>query len=319
MLPGLVAFLQTLSTADTTPEGNSPRQGTTTTEWFVAKAAALLKDGHTPDSAAAAIITGNHELLRPARGNVERVLRFGNRRELHAGFTLFARAYEGDRVVKRVSHANGAERIDFHNGTSILFHVGASCLWPLACDYPAPCPGCQPHPETLMRPSIVTFLETILSAEAVRQRNPFTQWHDKECEAVPSVLYPDLEPGACTCGVPEQVLAEIEARRALLDEHQDVNDGDCGTCVDGSWGYPTHGGSSPQRHPCRTLRLLAPAVRQPPRLRPDMAPAGRRTHCPGAPASEAMTMTHKATLQPRRTPTPPPPPPPPRRTCRCCM
>lgn len=132
MLPSLVAFLQTVSAAE------------------AARAAALLKDGHTPDSVAAAIITGNHELLRPARSNVERVLRFRNRQELRAGFTLLAWAYKGDRFVKRVSRAYGGEQIDFHNGTSILFHVGPGCLWPLACDYPAPCPGCQPHPETLV-------------------------------------------------------------------------------------------------------------------------------------------------------------------------
>ncbi|MFD3999866.1 DUF6221 family protein [Streptomyces rubiginosohelvolus] len=56
---------------------------------------------------------------------------------------------------------------------------------------------------------------------------------------------------------PARTLREIEAKRQLLDEHQDVNDGSCGTCVDGKWGYPTHGGSSPQSYPCRTLRLLA--------------------------------------------------------------
>ncbi|MET7475076.1 DUF6221 family protein [Streptomyces sp. NPDC005648] len=257
MRPSIVTFLRAVSAAEAPRQQDSPQQGTTTTEWFVTTAAALLKDGHTPDSVAAAIITGNHELLRPARSNGERVLRFRNRQELRAGFALFAWAYEGDRFVKRVSHAYGGERIDFHNGTSVLFHVGPGCLWPLACDYPAPCPGCQPHPETLMRPSIVTFLETVLSAEAVRQRNPSTQWHDKDCEAVPHVLYPGLETGTCTCGVPAQVLAEIEARQALLDEHQDTNDGDCGTCVGGDWGYPTHGTSSPQSHPCRTLRLLA--------------------------------------------------------------
>lgn len=53
------------------------------------------------------------------------------------------------------------------------------------------------------------------------------------------------------------VLADLDAKLAVLDEHPDVNDGSCGTCVDGRWGYPTHGGSSPQRHPCRTLRHLA--------------------------------------------------------------
>jgi hypothetical protein len=53
------------------------------------------------------------------------------------------------------------------------------------------------------------------------------------------------------------VLADLDAKLAVIDEHQDVNDGDCSTCVDGRWGYPTHGGSSPQTHPCRTLRHLA--------------------------------------------------------------
>ncbi|MFE1925808.1 DUF6221 family protein [Streptomyces asoensis] len=108
-----------------------------------------------------------------------------------------------------------------------------------------------------MQPSIVTFIETILDAEAARQHHPSTQWHATDCNALPDVLNPGIETGSCTCGVPAQVLAEIQSRRALLDEHGDVNDGECGTCVDGHWGYPTHGGSSPQRYPCRSLRLLA--------------------------------------------------------------
>lgn len=53
------------------------------------------------------------------------------------------------------------------------------------------------------------------------------------------------------------LLADVDAKRRILDEHQNVNDGDCGTCVNGRWGYPTHGGSSPQPWPCTTLRLLA--------------------------------------------------------------
>jgi Family of unknown function (DUF6221) len=58
-------------------------------------------------------------------------------------------------------------------------------------------------------------------------------------------------------GSPQAILRRCAADRQILDEHDDVNDGDCGTCVDGHWGYPTHGGSTPQRHPCRTLRLVA--------------------------------------------------------------
>jgi hypothetical protein len=56
---------------------------------------------------------------------------------------------------------------------------------------------------------------------------------------------------------PARVLREVEAKRQIVDEHGDVNGGSCDTCVDGAWGYPTHGGSTPQDYPCRTLRLLA--------------------------------------------------------------
>ncbi|MFF7335437.1 DUF6221 family protein [Streptomyces sp. NPDC008150] len=69
-----------------------------------------------------------------------------------------------------------------------------------------------------------------------------------------------LEPGDAAfiaAHDPARALREIDAKRQLLDEHHDTNDGDCAACVDGQWGYPTHGGSTPQRLPCRTLRLLA--------------------------------------------------------------
>lgn len=56
---------------------------------------------------------------------------------------------------------------------------------------------------------------------------------------------------------PARVLREVNAKRRLLDEHPNVNDGSCGTCVTPQWGYPTRGGSSPQAYPCTTLRLLA--------------------------------------------------------------
>jgi hypothetical protein len=56
---------------------------------------------------------------------------------------------------------------------------------------------------------------------------------------------------------PARVLADVAAKRRIIDEHPNTNDGDCGTCVDGHWGYPVHGGSSPKRWPCTTLRLLA--------------------------------------------------------------
>lgn len=56
---------------------------------------------------------------------------------------------------------------------------------------------------------------------------------------------------------PEAVLRRCAAERKILDEHPNVNEGDCGTCVNGHWGYPTHGGSSPASWPCATIRNLA--------------------------------------------------------------
>ncbi|MFD3802629.1 DUF6221 family protein [Streptomyces sp. NPDC058619] len=71
-----------------------------------------------------------------------------------------------------------------------------------------------------------------------------------------------------------RVLAEVVAKRQLLDEHGDTNDGSCGTCVDGQWGYPVLGSSTPQPHPCRTLRLLALPYANHPDYREDWRPAG---------------------------------------------
>jgi hypothetical protein len=63
---------------------------------------------------------------------------------------------------------------------------------------------------------------------------------------------------------PRTVLAQCDAHEAILEEHWDVNEGDCATCVTGHWGYPTHGGSSPQRFPCKTVRILALAYQHRP-------------------------------------------------------
>ncbi|MFE5958908.1 DUF6221 family protein [Streptomyces rubiginosohelvolus] len=81
-------------------------------------------------------------------------------------------------------------------------------------------------------------------------------WTVEDLEVYASDLSDDVRTQAARQD-PARTLREVEAKRQLLDEHPDVNDGSCGTCVDGKWGYPTHGGSSPQPYPCRTLRLLA--------------------------------------------------------------
>lgn len=56
---------------------------------------------------------------------------------------------------------------------------------------------------------------------------------------------------------PARVLAEVAAKRRIIEVHYNMNDGDCAVCVRGEWGYPTHGGSSPVLWPCLTVRLLA--------------------------------------------------------------
>jgi hypothetical protein len=65
---------------------------------------------------------------------------------------------------------------------------------------------------------IADFLRARLNEETARQQDIWEQWHHKDCEAVPQVLYPDRETGPCDCGVPARVLADIEAKLALIDE-----------------------------------------------------------------------------------------------------
>ena len=76
-----------------------------------------------------------------------------------------------------------------------------------------------------MTPDIVAFLRARLAEDAERQKNPLTAWHDRDCESLPDVLYPDREPGACDCGVPERLLAEVESKQRIVEE---------------TWGGPDH-------------------------------------------------------------------------------
>jgi hypothetical protein len=64
---------------------------------------------------------------------------------------------------------------------------------------------------------LVQFLRARFDEEAARQQDIWEQWHHKDCEAVPQVLYPDRETGTCDCGVPTRVLADIEAKRRIVD------------------------------------------------------------------------------------------------------
>ncbi|MGW3410275.1 DUF6221 family protein [Streptomyces sp. NPDC000888] len=66
---------------------------------------------------------------------------------------------------------------------------------------------------------LVRWLREQLDIDARENASPYagTAWHARGCENLPDVLYPGRETGPCDCGVPTQVLREIEAKRALLD------------------------------------------------------------------------------------------------------
>lgn len=98
--------------------------------------------------------------------------------------------------------------------------------------------------------SIVEFLRARYAEERERLQREPVHPHAYLGEASEAAFRADAERRRRTA-------ADLDAKLAILDEHHDVNDGDCGTCVNGHWGYPTHGGGSPQRHPCKTLRILA--------------------------------------------------------------
>lgn len=74
-----------------------------------------------------------------------------------------------------------------------------------------------------MSDPLIQFLRARYTEDTARQQNVFEKWHHRDCEAVPDVLNPDVETGACTCGVPERVLTETEAKRRLLTAFEEVN------------------------------------------------------------------------------------------------
>ncbi|MFE2710603.1 hypothetical protein ACFXKI_01080 [Streptomyces mirabilis] len=65
---------------------------------------------------------------------------------------------------------------------------------------------------------IADFLRAMLGQDKARQLDIWEQWHHKDCEAVPQVLYPDRETGSCDCGVPARAIADCDAKLALIDE-----------------------------------------------------------------------------------------------------
>jgi hypothetical protein len=71
-----------------------------------------------------------------------------------------------------------------------------------------------------MTVNLAVFLRARLDEDGARQKDSLTAWHSRDCESLPDVLYPDREPGACDCGVPERMLAEVEAKRKLVAAYE---------------------------------------------------------------------------------------------------
>ncbi|QDQ15890.1 DUF6221 family protein [Streptomyces spectabilis] len=60
---------------------------------------------------------------------------------------------------------------------------------------------------------LVQWLYIRLDEETARQRDRLQQWHRRDCASPP-----DADPSAldCSCGVPRQILTEIEAKRRIV-------------------------------------------------------------------------------------------------------
>jgi hypothetical protein len=57
-----------------------------------------------------------------------------------------------------------------------------------------------------------------LRARITERRALADSIHSRDCESVPDILYPDRETGACDCGEPATVIADCDAKLALINE-----------------------------------------------------------------------------------------------------
>lgn len=116
-------------------------------------------------------------------------------------------------------------------------------------------------------PSLVAFLRARLDEDERDAQRVASAYADEESFWAPAVV---INAGALV--IPARVLAEVVAKRWIVEEHFNINDGDCSTCVVGQWGYPTNGGAVPQHFPCLTLRLLASVYADHPDYQEDWKP-----------------------------------------------
>lgn len=83
-------------------------------------AAALLKDGFTPDSVIAALTGGDMALLARTDRNDQRVLFVDDAEELRATLDQLAALYADDPEPFKVYRVNGNERIQFRYGVTVF-------------------------------------------------------------------------------------------------------------------------------------------------------------------------------------------------------
>jgi hypothetical protein len=112
---------------------------------------------------------------------------------------------------------------------------------------------------------IADFLRAMLEQDKARQESSLDQWHNRDCASIPEEGQYTF---TCDCGVPQRVLADIEAKLALVDDllaegHQTVDDEwyTCPAVVDQQLGFES-GRSGPcgcgrDRRVNRRLAILA--------------------------------------------------------------
>lgn len=124
-----------------------------------------------------------------------------------------------------------------------------------------------------MTDALIAFLTARLDEDEAEQREKLRGWHEPNCAVIEDVDY------ECDCGVPARVLADVAAKRRIIELHRSggrVSLGDddqpeswrdyCDTCGSGEpYEYPTW-------WPCDTLRLLALPFADHPDCRPEWRP-----------------------------------------------
>jgi len=64
----------------------------------------------------------------------------------------------------------------------------------------------------------VSEIADFLRARYAERRALAESIHHRDCESLPDILYPGRETGACDCGEPAAVIADCDAKLALVDD-----------------------------------------------------------------------------------------------------